>query len=93
MKIVKIIKSYNSGTKEKFLVLLDKPYSNDDINSLVEEWCENEPSGMNYGYGYEWEFVEDENIIKDVLITELKSLNNKISTLENRKIEIEKFLK
>lgn len=54
MKLVKINKSYRNGTKEHFLVLLDEPYSNDDINYLVEEWCESKPSGSNYGYTVEW---------------------------------------
>lgn len=40
MKVVKINKNYRNGTKEHFLVLLDEPYSNDDIDYLVEEKVE-----------------------------------------------------
>jgi len=79
MKIVKIKKFYRNGTKEHFLVLLDESYSNDDIDCEVEEWCESEPNGMNYGYSYEWDFVNDKNIINDVLVKKLHILNNEIN--------------
>ena len=40
MKVVKINKSFRNGSKEHFLVLLDEPYSNDDIDYLVEREIE-----------------------------------------------------
>jgi glycosyltransferase involved in cell wall biosynthesis len=64
MKIVKINKTYRSGNIEHFLVLLEEPYSNDDIDYLVEEWCDEDLSGSNYGYSYEWTFVEDNDLRK-----------------------------
>ena len=93
MKVVKINKSYRSGTKEHFLVLLDEPYSNDDINYLVEEWCEYEPSGSNYGYTYEWRFVEDEELINTILKDKIKIVEHKIERLKTEKCEMEKYLK
>jgi hypothetical protein len=78
MKIVKINKTYRSGNIEHFLVLLEEPYSNDDIDYLVEEWCDEDLSGSNYGYSYEWTFVEDNDLKNKVLQGKIKILNNKI---------------
>ena len=93
MKVVKINKSYRNGTKEHFLVLLDEPYSNDDIDYLVEEWCEDEPSGSNYGYTYEWRFVEDEELINTILKDKIKIVEHKIERLKTEKCEMERYLK
>lgn len=93
MKVVKINKSYRSGTKEHFLVLLDEPYSNDDIDYLVEEWCEDEPSGSYYGYTYEWWFVEDEELINTILKDKIKILESKIERLKTEKCEMKRYLK
>ena len=67
MKVVKIYKNYRNNTKEHFLVLLNEPYTNDDIDCLVEDWCESDPNGIICGYRFNWEFVEDEKIIKTVV--------------------------
>jgi hypothetical protein len=93
MKVVKINKGYRSGTKEHFLVLLDEPYSNDDIDFLVEEWCESESSGMSYGYTYEWLFVEDNEIINTILKNKIKNTETQIETLKTKKCEMERHLK
>jgi len=93
MKIVKINKSYRNGNIEHFLVLLDEPYSNDDIDCLVEEWCENEPNGMNYGYSYDWWFVEDKELISAILKDKIKNIDSKIESLKTKKCELEKHLK
>ena len=106
MKVVKINKHYRNATREYFLVLLinedlpepllpfiDEPYSNEDTNSFVEEWCERDPSGMNYGYTYEWCFVEDKEVINNVLKDKIKIINSQIETLKTKKCEIERYLK
>lgn len=93
MKIVKINKSYKNGTKEHFLVLLDEPYSNDVIDCLVEEWCESDSSGMNYGYTYEWWFVEDDKLINTILKDKIKIAEREIETLKTKKCEMERHLK
>jgi hypothetical protein len=93
MKVVKINKSYWNGTKEHFLVLLNEPYSNDDINYLVDEWCESEPSGMNYGYNYEWWFVEDDELINTILKDKIKIIDGQIEALKTKKCEMERYLK
>jgi hypothetical protein len=93
MKVVKIKKGYRNGTKEHFLVLLDEPYSNDDIDCLVEEWCESEPSGMSYGYTYEWLFVEDAELINTILKDKIKNIEAQIEALKTKKCEMEKCLK
>lgn len=91
MRVVKINKSFRNGNKKHFLVLLNEVCSNDDIDSFVEEWCESEPSGMNYGYTYEWLFVED--TINMVLINKLKIINNKINSLKIGENKIGNYLK
>ena len=93
MKLVKINKSYRSGTKEHFLVLLDEPYSEDDVNYLVEEWCESDPAGMNYGYTYEWWFVEDEELINTILKDKIMIVEREIEALKTKKCEMESYLK
>jgi hypothetical protein len=93
MKVVKINKSFRNGSKEHFLVLLDEPYSNDDIDYLVEEWCENEPSGINYGWKYEWWFVEDVELINTILKNKIEIVEREIETLKTKKCEMEKYLK
>lgn len=93
MKVLKIYKSYRSGTKEHFLVLLDEPYSNDDIDNIVEEWCESDSSGMIYGYDYKWCFVEDEELINNILKDNIKNTEREIELLKTKKCEMERYLK
>lgn len=93
MKVVKINKGYRGGTNEHFLVLLDEPYSEDDVNYLVEEWCEDEPSGSNYGYTVEWWFVEDETLINTILKNKIKITEREIEALKTKKCEMERHLK
>lgn len=92
MKVVKINKGYRGGTKEHFLVLLDEPYS-EDVNYLVEEWCDNEPSGSNYGYTVEWWFVEDDALINTILKDKIKIVEREIEALKTKKCEMERYLK
>ena len=92
MKVVRINKNYRNGTKEHFLVL-DEPYSNDDINYLVEEWCENEPSGMNYGYNYDWRFIEDGELINNILKDNIEVIDDQIEVLKTKKLKWENHLK
>lgn len=93
MKVVKINKCYNGGTKEHFLVLLDEPYSVDSVNYLVEEWCENEPSGSNYGYTIEWWFVEDETLINTILIDNIMTIEREIKVLKTKMCKMKRYLK
>ncbi len=92
MKVVKINKSYRCNTKEHFLVLLDESYSNEHIVSLVEEWCDTDVCGMN-GYDYEWCFVEDEELINNILKNKIKVVDDQIEALKAKKCEMEKYLK
>lgn len=93
MKIVRINKTTRNKATEHFLVLFNEPYTNDEINSLVEEWCDNDPSGMSYGYSYTWEFEEDERYINIILKDKIKTIERKIESLEDEKIKLKKYLK
>ncbi len=92
MKVVKINKSYRNGIKEHFLVLLDEPYSNSDIDDLVEEWCESELSGMNSGYNYKWWVVEDNELINTILKDKIKIVDSQIEALKTKKCKMENHL-
>ena len=82
MKVVKINKMFRSGSNEHFLVLFES-YPNDEIDYLVEDWCESDLSGSNYGYHYGWTFVEDEELINTILKDKMKIIENKIEKLKN----------
>lgn len=92
MKVIKIEKYYNAGVVKHNLVLLDEPYSNDDIDSIVEDWCESDPSGMNYGYSYEWWFVEDKEEIDNILLDKIRIIDNEICRLNIEKSKLVKHL-
>ncbi len=92
MKIVKIKKDYRNGTREHFLVLFNEPYLNDDIDCLVEEWCDSEPSGMSWGYTYEWEFVKDTELINKILKDKIKGIDYQIEMLNAKKCEMENHI-
>jgi len=92
MKVVKINKSFRNGIKEHFLVLLDESCSIDDINYLVEEWCESEPSGMNSGYHYDWWVVEDEELINTIIKNKIKIIDGQIEALKTKKCKMENHL-
>jgi len=92
MKIIRINKKFRNGTKEHFLVLMDESYSYDEIDIIAEEWCESELSGMNYGYSYEWWFVEDIEIINTVVWDKINIINERIEILEAEKCEMKKFI-
>ena len=91
MRVVKINKIFRNGSKEHFLVVEDG-LPLDEVDYFVECWCESEHSGSNYGYVYDWNFVEDEAVIKEVLLDELDRINSEIDSLELRKNKISNFL-
>lgn len=92
MNVIKIVKYYNAGVVKHNLVLLDEPYSNDDIDSIVEDWCESDPCGMNYGYSYEWWFVEDKEEIDNILLDKIRIIDNEICRLNIEKSKLVKHL-
>ena len=91
MKVIRINKSFRNGNIEHFLVLTSE-ITNDDIDYSVETWCESESSGKNYGYTYDWEYIDDKEKIKTVLLNEITIINNRIAMLNSKKCEIEKDL-
>ena len=64
---------------------MDDSYSDISIDELVEEWCESDPAGANYGYSYEWSLVEDKTLINEVLKNEIKIVDDKINFLIHKK--------
>lgn len=92
MKVIKINKSYRGGTKQHFLVLLGEN-SNEDIEYKVVNWCQQDLSGSNYGWVYEWEIIEDKQIINDVLKNKIGLIEVEIEVLRNEKCALEQYLK
>lgn len=82
MKVITITKSYNSGKKYHNIVLYDGSLSHDQICEIVEDWCENDPSGANYGYTSDWEYISDPILIKSALTNEYDYILSGIQNLE-----------
>lgn len=93
MIVVRIKKSFRGGRSVNHIVLFDEPYSNDDIEYSVEDWCENDAGGAEDGYTCEWDIETDEAIINDTLNKKLKNINDSIVYLNTQKNKIENFLK
>ena len=92
MKIIEITKHSRSSTGIHFLVLNDESYSNDDIDYLVEEWCDKDPGGANTGYTYEWKFVTNKKTIEKTIIDKIKTLKIKRDNITTNISELEKHL-
>ena len=93
MKIIKIKKSFHNGSKERYLVLLNEPYSDDDIEYLVQDWCDSDPNGSVLGFRFDWWYVDDKETINKVLEENIILINNQIADLNTKKAEMEKYLK
>ena len=92
MKIIKINKKYNSGNIEHYMVLMDESYSNDDIDSIVDDWCETDINGMNYGYSYNWYIINNDITIKNIIKDKIKNYDEEINYINEKKKELEKFI-
>ena len=82
INVIKIHKSYRNGSITHYMVV----YSDEKwyIEDRVAKWCDDDLRGRDYGYDYEWEFVEDKEMITKVIkdeigdyIDEIYSLNEK----------------
>lgn len=91
MKVVRINKTFRNGYREHFLVF-EADMDIEAINDSVENWCEKDPGGGNYGYSFEWEFIEDKALIRDAITKEINRLNNQIQSLLDRKSKMEEFI-
>jgi hypothetical protein len=87
MKVVKITKRFRNGIKDHFLVI-DKDHTDDNIEYICEDWCNEDSAGANYGWTADWVHVTDPQEILDAKNKEIKSLNIQLSVLEIRKLKI-----
>lgn len=93
-ELIKIKKSYRNGANEFYLFL--KHYQcykdgllwEENINHYVEERCDKDGAGHNYGYDYSWEIVTDIMDIESEVIVEHKRCQRQIEELEQRKKEL-----
>ena len=65
MRFVEITQIFRAGVKKHNIILFEdnELYSNEEINLIVEDWCDNNLT--NY-YQYKWEFVDDKKIIEQI---------------------------
>lgn len=92
--IVNIKKRINgSGALIEKNILLYGLNSNDAIESAVEEWCENDPSGQSIGYSSKWEIVTEKDDVKKFIEQRLEYINHKINRLKVEYNELSDILK
>jgi len=91
MKVVEIIKSFRNGAIKHYLVIPDNEC--DDIDYLVEKWCESDPAGSNYGYEYEWAYVTDVILINKAVEENINKLDYTIVAANKRRAELVDFIK
>ena len=93
MKIIKITKSFRSGTVIGYIVSYDDAASKEYIEDMVEEWCEDDLAGHSNGYEYEWEYVTDENLIIKIIEDKIKYCDIKIEKIKNELLLLDSYLK
>ena len=87
MKVVKITKKSRSFIKDHFIIV-NKDETDENIEYICEDWCNNDPAGANYGWTADWVHVTDPEEILEAKNKEIKSLNSQLSRLEIRKLKI-----
>ena len=90
MRFVEITQIFRAGVKKHNIILFEdnELYSNEEINLIVEDWCDNNLT--NY-YQYKWEFVDDKKIINIILNEKLKIIENYINLLQIKKDKIKNY--
>mgnify|MGYP000976694726 CR=1 FL=1 len=91
MIVIKINKIYQNGSISHFKVL-NSDITKENIDDLVEDWCNNDHIGQVYGYTYNWEYIENKDLIKQVIINKIDTINNKIKDLKNEKNDLKNYL-
>jgi hypothetical protein len=62
MIVIEITKRYRNGEIKHNMVIDCE--DEESINDLVEDWCDREGSGANYGWTSTWKKVEDAEVKK-----------------------------
>lgn len=90
MNVIKIHKSYRNGIVTHYMVV----YSDEKwyIEDRVIKWCADDPRGQEYGYGYDWEIVEDKEMIVKVIKDEILKYLDEIYSLNEKKSILEDYL-
>lgn len=77
--VVKIKKKYRNGEHNLFLVLLDRYEDTSDLEYLIEEKCEQDTAGRNYGYSYDYQILKrDDKEYKIALLQEIDKHHQKM---------------
>ncbi len=100
MKVIKITK-YSRNNEGTFYIILedwkcfkkeDGSVWEDNIDYYVDERCYKDPAGHNYGWRYEWEFVEDTEEIKSIVNEEINRKKKEIERINERINSLESVL-
>ena len=89
MRIYKVEKHYRNGCVTHYLIVQEDDYDDESVKCLVEDWCESDSAGHNYGWTVEWNEVKDVHIILDVLKKEIEKTENQVKSLNNYKSGLE----
>lgn len=93
VKVFKIKKYFRNGKETHNLVLKGHQHeSEDSVEHYVDRWCQQEPSGHNNGWSAEWDEVTDPKEIKRAIQSKIDLLNERVTSLENEKMDWEEEL-
>ncbi len=87
MKVLKVKKKFRNGENIHYTIITENIdyFTDEDFKDIAENICERDPDGCGYSYRFEYEFVEDQEIINEVLKNELSKIDNNIECLKKQK--------
>jgi len=93
MRLIKITKYLSARSFDHYVVIYDDSKTVSEIDEIVEDWGQSNPSGSNNGYNLNWSFIEDEKLIEDSFLKELKRILLDIDELQKKEIELYTYFK
>lgn len=83
MIVIKGIKSFLGGQREKYFVIDENVKSvNDEAENLVNTWAKNEPSARNKEFSVSWEKVMNPEERKNAISKEIETCSKQIDELK-----------
>ena len=91
--VVKIKKKYRNGEKEMFLVLMNRYEDASDLEYMVEEKCDEDPAGRNYGYSYTYKILDkSDKEYKIAILQEIDKYHQKMATSNHAINELNRLI-
>lgn len=91
MKLIEIKKHFKGGTRLKYLFFKDD-YPEEYIEESVLSWGEREGGGQVYGYKLEWNEVQNDEILKELIARRIKVIKAELQGLLSEGEELEEYL-